>query len=99
MKRAYRNPALARTVPSPTVRAPSVRDKAAARNASRGDVGRSAYLAPEDRAPFYSLWVFMLISISNTPGLIRSLLVVIGFYFFEWGRRPKDEVLMPHATF
>ena len=63
-----RNPAAARTVPSRMVCATSFLSwrRRGMRLTAHG--GRSAYPAPEARAPFYSLWVFTLISISVSAG-------------------------------
>jgi len=66
-----RNPAAARTVPSRMVCATSFLSwrRRGMRLTAHG--GRSAYPAPEARAPFYSLWVFTLISISVSAGRKR----------------------------
>ena len=66
MKRTLRNPALARTAPSPTDCAPSILHAAAARNASHGCGGRSANPAPEVGLLF-TLCGFLRSPLSRTP--------------------------------
>jgi len=66
LKQAYRNPALARTVPSPAVRAPSILIAAAARNAPVGCEGRSASSRRKSGLHF-TLCGFLRSSLSRTP--------------------------------
>ena len=80
LKQAYRNPALARTVPSPTVRAPSILIAAAARNAPVGCEGRSAS-SRRKSGLLFTLCGFLRSSLSRTPqgrfcmdGLTRVIL-------------------------